>query len=224
MRTCCIFPSCCTEVNGATERELERNWVPSTEKWTVRGAEKQWAKLCFWLKVGLYLTPFVGCMCMCKCMFECVCVCGGAAYVSEWQKVSKLTVLTCGLARGALEEPWTSAAPDEELGSAWNGVWFSTWSPRGSAQSCRDWDSAPLRWAFQKETVQLHRVNTALQELQERSNRCNDTILSLFKGSVWDSDIKKLLIRKREAYKLHRNNKCSAAFKEVQMGHVTNSD
>lgn len=122
-----------------------------------------------------------------------------AAYVSEWQKVSKLAVLTCRLAGGALEEPWTSAAPDEELGSAWNGVWFSTWSPRGSAQSCRDLDSAPLRWTFQKETVQLHRINSRLQELWRRWNTYNDTILSL-RISLGDCDIKKLLIRKGEAY------------------------
>lgn len=158
------FSSCWTEGN---ERELKRKWTPSAEKWTLWYTEKQLLKRvsCFKSYACIYMCTF----CVIH-MLMCVWVLP-AAYVCDWQKVSKLAVLTCRLAGGGLEEPWTSAAPDEELGSAWNSVWFSTWSPHGSAQSCRDLDSAPLRWTFQKETVQLHCINSRLQELRRDETR-----------------------------------------------------
>lgn len=127
VRTSCIFPSCWTEGN---ESELKGNRMPSADKWFG----------IFLLKVNYvhYMCPVYDCtrhrQSMCR-----------------WQK---LTGLTCSL-HGALEEPWTSWAPGKELGSAWNAVWFSMWSPCSPAKVCRDLDSAPLRLVFQKETAQL---------------------------------------------------------------------
>lgn len=73
--------------------------------------------------------------------------------------MSKLAVLTCRLE--FLERPWTSAAPDEELESAWKGVWFPVWSP---TQSRGGWRSALFRSAFQSGTARLHHANGRVRE------------------------------------------------------------
>lgn len=101
---------------------------------------------------------------------------GSVCCIYEWQKVSKLAVLPCGLERGgASEEPWLSTPLDKELGNAWNGVWFPMWSPCSPAQSCKVLHSAPLSLTFQKAPVQLRRINSCSQELERRWKACDDT-------------------------------------------------
>lgn len=220
--TCCIFPSCWTEWNGS---EPKRNRVASAEKWALGDMRER--------KYGNRFSCSKSVLCpdLCQCRFyirraqcvwvrECVSVdFVRAAYVSERQKVSKLAVLTCRLEGGALEKPWTSAAPDEELESAWKGVWFPMWSPCSPAQSCRDWDSEALRWAFQRQTVQLHHIDGRLQELWRRWNAYNNKTLSLrislgivILRNFWLGEVR---------LQLYQNYKERGAFKEVQNGRVT---
>lgn len=159
-RTCGIFPICWADCN---ESEPKRSQEARAKKISTRGHERGSTEIDFSWSKPVLCTDLCRCrFCTRRVLWVCVCVC-----VCLRQKVSKLAVLTCRLEGGALEKPWTSAAPDEELESAWKGVWFPVWSPRSPAQSCRDWDSAPLRWAFQSGTAQLHRVDGRVQELWE---------------------------------------------------------
>lgn len=80
------------------------------------------------------------------------------------------------------------------------------------------WDSAPLRWAFQKGDVQLHCINTRLQALERRWNGCTTLPWRIGLGIV------KLRSFWSEKVRIHKNNKWRAPFKEVHTGHVTSDD
>lgn len=156
------------------DTELKRNRVPSAEKWTVGDLKKRCVKIGSLLNVSFWPCTVSVCkFCVILLMLVFVCVC--AACLSEWQKGSKLAVRTCRLAGVALEEPWTSAAPDEDLGSAWNSVWFSTWSPRGSVQLCRDFDSV----SFEGKQFKRRRFSSTASIVAYKNFRGDETHITI---------------------------------------------
>lgn len=121
--TRCIFPSCRTEGN---ESELKRNlsWEMNTQ-----GYKKGSTEIVFLFKAIFC----VSCSKSILCRYPCLCLVrfctrhrhtmcmGFVCCICKWvTKVNKLAVLTCRLEGGALEEPWTSAAPDEVLETAFD--------------------------------------------------------------------------------------------------------